>query len=81
MKLLLANPLISTILHAATLTGTVVGVSDGDTVTVLTAEKKQHKIRLLGIDAPESKQVWRGGTGSTNAVRRQQTESCMLSCR
>jgi endonuclease YncB( thermonuclease family) len=33
----------------------VVAVSDGDTITVLTPAKKQHKIRLLGIDAPESK--------------------------
>ncbi|OJW21141.1 MAG: hypothetical protein BGO49_24310 [Planctomycetales bacterium 71-10] len=34
----------------------VVGVSDGDTLTVLTAEKRQVKIRLHGIDAPESGQ-------------------------
>lgn len=35
------------------LTGKVVGVSDGDTITVLDAGKAQHKIRLAGIDAPE----------------------------
>ena len=29
----------------------VVGVTDGDTLTVLTAEKNQVKIRLHGIDA------------------------------
>jgi len=34
----------------------VVGVSDGDTITVLDAAKEQHKIRLDGIDAPESAQ-------------------------
>ena len=34
----------------------VVGVSDGDTITVLTPEKKQVKIRLSGIDAPETGQ-------------------------
>jgi endonuclease YncB( thermonuclease family) len=30
-----------------------VGVADGDTVTVLDSESQQHKIRLVGIDAPE----------------------------
>jgi micrococcal nuclease len=34
----------------------VVGVTDGDTLTVLTAGKKQVKIRLHGIDAPETGQ-------------------------
>ena len=37
-------------------TGNVVGVADGDTITVLNADKVQHKIRLTGIDAPEKKQ-------------------------
>lgn len=41
---------------AATIAGRVVGVSDGDTITVLDADKTQHKIRLAGIDAPEKKQ-------------------------
>jgi endonuclease YncB( thermonuclease family) len=41
---------------AATLSGTVVGVSDGDTITVLDAENRQHKIRVAGIDAPERNQ-------------------------
>ena len=34
----------------------VVGISDGDTITVLTTEKKQVKIRSWGIDAPETGQ-------------------------
>jgi micrococcal nuclease len=34
----------------------VVGISDGDTLTVLKADKTQAKIRLNGIDAPESGQ-------------------------
>ncbi len=41
--------------NAATITGRVVGVADGDTITVLDANKVQHKIRLSGIDAPEKK--------------------------
>ena len=41
---------------AATLSGTVVGVSDGDTITVLDANREQHKIRVAGIDAPETAQ-------------------------
>lgn len=36
--------------------GRVVGVTDGDTVTVLVNGHDQYKIRLSGIDAPEKKQ-------------------------
>ena len=42
----------------ADVTGKVVGVADGDTVTVLDASKQQHKIRLAGIDAPEKGQAF-----------------------
>lgn len=44
--------------NAETITGQVVGVADGDTITVLDADKIQHKIRLAGIDAPEKKQAF-----------------------
>jgi len=44
------------IAHADTLTGRVVGVADGDTITVLDANRQQHKIRFQGIDAPEKAQ-------------------------
>lgn len=40
----------------ADFTGKVVSVTDGDTVTVLDVYKAQHKIRLIGIDAPERRQ-------------------------
>jgi endonuclease YncB( thermonuclease family) len=36
--------------------GRAVVVHDGDTITVLTPAKMQVKVRLEGIDAPESKQ-------------------------
>lgn len=38
--------------------GNVVGVHDGDSITVLTADKVQVKVRLEGIDAPELKQAF-----------------------
>ena len=66
MRLLLTTLLLATTLHAAEIQGTVVAVSDGDTITVLTPAKKQHKIRLLGIDAPESKQAF--GTRSKQSL-------------
>lgn len=51
---------------AITWTGTVIGISDGDTVKVLNAEKQQIKIRLVEIDAPESKQAF--GTQSKQSL-------------
>ena len=43
---------------AQTITGRVVRVADGDTVTVLDSSNTQHRIRLEGIDAPESHQAF-----------------------
>jgi micrococcal nuclease len=54
--LLAALLCLSTTAQQQTITGKVVGVSDGDTITVLDAGKRQHKVRLDGIDAPESNQ-------------------------
>ncbi len=42
--------------YADTLTGKVVKVADGDSITVLENTNTQHRIRLQGIDAPERKQ-------------------------
>ncbi len=38
---------------AAALEGRVVHVADGDSLTVLDDQNRQHKVRLAGIDAPE----------------------------
>lgn len=44
--------------QADTLTGKVVHVADGDTITVLDASRTTHTIRLAGIDAPEKRQAF-----------------------
>jgi endonuclease YncB( thermonuclease family) len=40
------------------LSGRVVKVTDGDTITILDANQTQHKIRLHGIDTPEYRQPY-----------------------
>lgn len=45
-----------TAVYAQPVTGRVVSIADGDTITVLDANRQQHKIRLMGIDAPEKAQ-------------------------
>ena len=52
--------------NAATIEGKVVKVADGDTVTVLDADNKKHKVRLTGIDAPEKRQTY--GNESTESL-------------
>ena len=49
---------LSNFAHAKTIEGLVVGVADGDTITVLDQQKNTYKIRLQGIDAPEKKQAF-----------------------
>ena len=44
--------------EANIVTGRVVGVTDGDTITVLNEAKVTLKIRLHAIDAPEAKQAF-----------------------
>src|SRR4029434_5034890 len=54
--LILFALLLSATAQTQTITGKVVGVSDGETITVLDEQKRQYKVRLDGIDAPESNQ-------------------------
>lgn len=42
--------------NAGSFAGRVVGIADGDTLTLLDASNAQHKIRLSGIDSPEKGQ-------------------------
>jgi endonuclease YncB( thermonuclease family) len=55
---LLLNLVVCGVGAETMLEGRVVAVADGDTLTVLDAQKKTHKIRLLGIDAPEKAQAF-----------------------
>ena len=52
LLVLLLLLLVSTRVPAEMLTGRIVGVSDGDTLTLLGAEHVSHKIRIAGIDTP-----------------------------
>ncbi|HEY9209979.1 MAG TPA: thermonuclease family protein [Methylotenera sp.] len=59
-KILMAGLMLafSVISHADLITGRVVSVTDGDTITILDNTNTQHKIRLAGIDAPEKNQAF-----------------------
>ena len=50
--------------------GRVVGVQDGDTIEVLDSVNANHRIRLLGIDAPEMAQAFgtRSGQNLSQAI-------------
>ena len=43
---------------AAELRGVVVGIDEGDVLTVRDSDNKQHRIRLAGIDAPDKQQTF-----------------------
>ena len=53
-----ASLLLAFVANAEVLDGKVVGISDGDTITVLDNSNKEHKVRLMGIDAPEKSQAF-----------------------
>ena len=45
-------------LFSAEISGKVIKISDGDTITILDSNNRKHKIRLDKIDAPELKQYF-----------------------
>jgi len=63
--LLTARPSLADV---KTVEGRVVDVADGDTITFVDSGKRQHKVRLLGIDAPERGQP--GGHRSKESLAR-----------
>lgn len=54
----IASVLLHGVGHAAELYGQVVRVSDGDTITIADGDRKRHRVRLAGIDAPERRQAY-----------------------
>lgn len=58
--------------------GKVIHVADGDTVTLL-AEKRQIKIRLAGIDAPEKAQPF-GNRSKQNMERMTKGKEALADC-
>ncbi len=54
------------------LTGRVVRIADGDTVSILDATNTQHKVRLYGIDTPERDQPF--GKAAKTALMQQVDE-------
>jgi micrococcal nuclease len=53
----LSSVLLATTAFAADFTGRVVGISDGDTISVMHGTRAE-KIRLNGIDCPEKRQAF-----------------------
>lgn len=51
--LLVAHPAFS-----AEITGRVVGITDGDTLTILNDARQQVRVRLAEIDTPEARQPY-----------------------
>jgi endonuclease YncB( thermonuclease family) len=56
--LLVVSLLLARCVEAETLSGTVVGVLDGDTLTIVDAQKRRYRVRLGQVDAPEGKQAF-----------------------
>lgn len=52
---------------AYALTGKVIKVADGDSITVLTSDNQRFRVRLYGIDCPERRQPY--GSAATRFTR------------
>ena len=65
-SLLITALLWSLGVQAAEFRGQVVGISDGDTLTVQTDDDRRVRVRLAGIDAPEHDQPY--GTAATRSL-------------
>lgn len=75
----LAFLLCTTLAQANELTGKVIHVADGDTVTLLTPDKQQVRIRIGGIDAPEKAQPF-GNRSKQNMERMAKGKEALADC-
>lgn len=62
IKKLILSSILVTVLHfspvlAETISGEVIKVPDGDTITIVDSANRKHRVRFLGIDAPEKNQA------------------------
>jgi endonuclease YncB( thermonuclease family) len=64
----------------AELSGRIISIEDGDTLTLLDADRQPHKIRLLGIDAPERNQDF-GPKARTNLSAMAFEQTAQADCR
>jgi endonuclease YncB( thermonuclease family) len=74
----IALTLVSTAVSADTLTGRVVEITDGDTLTLLVG-RQSYKIQIAAIDAPERYQTW-GDQSRTNLSRLTLNRTAVANC-
>ncbi|OZA21728.1 MAG: hypothetical protein B7X93_13600, partial [Hydrogenophilales bacterium 17-61-9] len=70
--------LMTSAANSGTLSGQVVGITDGDTLTLL-VDRQQYKIRIAGIDAPERHQAW-GDKSKANISRLAFNQTAAANC-
>ncbi len=74
----IALTLMGTATSADTLTGRVVDIADGDTLTLLVG-RQPYKIQIAAIDAPERYQAW-GDQSKTNLSRLTLNRTAVANC-
>jgi endonuclease YncB( thermonuclease family) len=74
----MASAMLTPISNADILRGYVVGITDGDSLTLL-VQRQQFKIRIASIDAPERLQAW-GDRSKTNLSRLTINQTAVADC-
>lgn len=71
---------VACLAQAESISGSVVSVADGDTLTILDTANQQHKIRIAGIDSPEKSQDF-GQKAKTNLSALAFNQTATADCR